>query len=71
MGKEVGKEEEETAVEVKAGVEREEEVKVVAREEEAMVEVEKEVAGTVEEALAEVKRFCPLVKWLGSYPVVT
>ena len=22
-------------------------------------------------ALAELKRFCPLVKWLGSYPVVT
>jgi len=23
------------------------------------------------EAIAELKQFCPLVKWLGSYPVVS
>ena len=28
-------------------------------------------SGEKRAALAELKRFCPLVKWLGSYPVVT
>jgi len=25
----------------------------------------------MQEALAELKKFCPLVKWLGSYPAVS